>query len=251
MISFLAIIGLGPGAPELRTPQATAALAEATDIVGYATYVARVPERAGQVRHVTDNREELFRARHALALAAAGRRVAVISSGDAGVFGMASAVFEAIEHGDPAWRALDVEVIPGVSAMFAAAARLGAPLGHDFCAVSLSDNLKPFDTVLARLRAAASAGFVIAMYNPLSKARPWQLRAAFDRLRTILPPTTPIAFATAIGQPDEHVRLRTLADADPAGADMRTLVIVGSAATRSIVRANGGVWLYSPRGAAA
>jgi precorrin-3B C17-methyltransferase len=251
MSGSLHVVGLGPGAAELQTPQAAAALAEASDIVGYASYVARVPERAGQVRHGTDNREELARARQALALAAAGRRVAVVSSGDAGVFAMASAVFEAIEHGDPAWRALDVEVIPGISAMFAAAARIGAPLGHDFCAVSLSDNLKPWDTVLGRLRAAATAGFVLALYNPLSKARPWQLGAVFDLLRTLLPPATNIAFATAVSRPDERITLTTLAAADPLRADMRTLVIVGSAATRRIVRTDGGAWLYSPRGTAA
>jgi precorrin-3B C17-methyltransferase len=251
MTGSLYVVGLGPGAAELQTPQAFSALAEATDIVGYATYVARVPERAGQVRHITDNREELVRARHALSLAASGRRVAVVSSGDAGVFAMASAVFEAIEHGESAWRALDVEVIPGISAMFAAAARIGAPLGHDFCAISLSDNLKPWDVVLARLHAAAAAGFVIALYNPLSKARPWQLGAAFDLLRILLPPTTDIVFATAVSRPDEQIHVATLAEADPARADMRTLVLIGSAATRRIVRDNGGVWLYAPRGAAA
>ena len=247
MSGFLVVVGLGPGAEDLQTPRAAAALADATDIVGYATYVARVPERAGQVRHVTDNREELLRARHALSLAADGRRVAVVSSGDAGVFAMASAVFEAVEHGDPAWRTLGVEIVPGISAMFAAAARIGAPLGHDFCAISLSDNLKPWETVLARLHAAAAAGFVVALYNPLSKARPWQLGAAFDLLRTILPPTTAVAFATAVSRPDERIILTTLAEADPADADMRTLVLIGSAATRRVARADGGAWLYSPR----
>ncbi len=250
-MTSLHVVGLGPGAAELQTPQAGAALAQATDLVGYAAYLARVPERLGQRRHASDNREELARARHALALASEGRRVAIVSSGDAGVFGMASAVFEAIEHGDPAWRALHIEVIPGISAMFAAAARIGAPLGHDFCAISLSDNLKPWDTVLARLGAAARAGFVIALYNPLSRSRPWQLGAAFDELRTILPPTTEIAFATAVSRPDERIETCTLAQADPARADMRTLVIVGSAATRRIARGDGGAWLYSPRGATA
>ncbi len=250
MTGALVIVGLGPGAADLQAPRATAALAAATDLVGYETYIARVPERAGQTRHVTDNREELFRARHALTLAAEGRRVAVVSSGDAGVFAMASAVFEAIEHGNPAWRALDIEVIPGISAMFAAAARIGAPLGHDFCAISLSDNLKPWDTVLARLRAVAEAGFVIALYNPQSRARPWQLNAAFDLLRSILPPTTPVAMATAVSRPDERIDFYTLADADPSRADMRTLVLIGSEATRTIARP-GGAWLYAPRGSTA
>jgi precorrin-3B C17-methyltransferase len=250
-MSSVHVVGLGPGAAELQTPQAAAALSQATDLVGYTTYLARVPERQGQLRHVSDNRAELARARHALALASAGRRVAVVSSGDAGVFGMASAVFEAIEHGQPAWRELHIEIVPGISAMFAAAARVGAPLGHDFCAISLSDNLKPWDTVLGRLRAAAAAGFVIALYNPQSRSRPWQLGAAIDLLRTILPPSTEIAFATAISRADERIHICALAEADPTLADMRTLVIVGSAETRRIARGRTGAWLYTPRGAAA
>jgi len=243
----LAIVGLGPGAASMQTPQATAALAAATDLVGYATYLDRVPPRPGQVRHASDNRVELDRARHALSLAAAGRAVAVVSSGDPGVFAMASAVFEAVEQGEPAWRALDITVVPGVSAMLAAAARLGAPLGHDFCVLSLSDNLKPFEVVLARLTAAASAGFVIALYNAASRARPWQLGAALDALRPILPGATPVALATAISRADERVEVSTLSDVDPARADMRTLVLIGSAATRRIERDEAASWLYTPR----
>ena len=159
---------------------------------------------------------------------------------------MASAVFEAIETGPPGWRSLDVRVLPGVSAMFAAAARLGAPLGHDFCAISLSDNLKPWDVVLSRLVAAAAAGFVIALYNPASRARPWQLAAALEALRTVLPGSVPVAFATAVSRPDERVVVRTLAEADAGLADMRTLVLVGSAATRLVERP-GGAWVYTPR----
>jgi len=231
----------------MQTPQASAALAQASDLVGYATYLDRVPARPGQARHVSDNRVELDRARHALALADAGRDVAVVSSGDPGVFAMASAVFEAVEHGALSWRALDIVVVPGVSALFAAAARLGAPLGHDFCAISLSDNLKPFDVVLARLRAAASAGFVIALYNAASRARPWQLGAAFDALRAILPSDTATVFATAISRGDEHVTITRLAEADPTQADMRTLVMIGTAATRRIERPGREPWLYTPR----
>ncbi|HTR15884.1 MAG TPA: precorrin-3B C(17)-methyltransferase [Acetobacteraceae bacterium] len=247
MSGRIVIVGLGPGGAETRTPQAEAALAAATDLIGYGPYIDRVPERPGQVRHASDNREEIDRARHALAIAEAGRVVAVVSSGDAGVFAMASAVFEAIEHGEPSWRGLDVSVVPGISAMFAAASRLGAPLGHDFCAISLSDNLKPWETVTRRLAAAASAGFVIALYNPASRARPWQLGAAFDLLRTILPGETPVAFATAVTTPAERITVTTLAAADPARADMRTLVMIGSPATRMIGRADGGAWLYTPR----
>ena len=251
MTGHVAVVGLGPGDVAQQTPQAAAALAAATDLVGYAPYLARVPEVAAQVRHASDNREELDRARLALSLAAEGRRVAVVSSGDAGVFAMASAVFEAIEHGEPDWRALDIEVVPGISAMFAAAARIGAPFGHDFCAISLSDNLKPWDTVVRRLTAAASAGFVIALYNPRSHARPWQLGAVFDLMRVRLPGSTAVVFATSVGQPSERIDITTLAQADPERADMRTLVIIGTAATRLIERPDGGAWLYSPRGAAA
>jgi len=243
----LSIVGLGPGAAAMQTPQATAALAAATDLIGYAPYLDRVPPVPGQRRHASDNRVELDRARHALALAATGQDVAVVSSGDPGVFAMASAVFEAVDHGDPAWRQLDIVVVPGVSAVFAAAARLGAPLGHDFCVLSLSDNLKPFDVVLARLVAAASAGFVVALYNAASRARPWQLGAAFDALRPVLPPGTAVVLATAISRGDEHVEITTLAAADPARADMRTLVLIGSAATRRIEREGAAPWLYTPR----
>jgi precorrin-3B C17-methyltransferase len=243
----LTIIGAGPGDPALLTPRAAAALADATDLVGYGPYLDRLPERAGQRRHPSDNRVELERARHALGLAAAGQRVAVVSAGDAGVFGMAAAVFEAVD-GDPAWRTVDIEVIPGISALLAAAARLGAPLGHDFCAISLSDNLKPWEVITARLRAAAAAGFVITLYNPLSRARPWQLGAAFALLRTVLPAATPVAFATAISRADERVSVVTLGTADPAAADMRTLVLIGTAATRRI---DGTGWLYTPRSAGA
>jgi precorrin-3B C17-methyltransferase len=241
------IVGLGPGAPEMQTPQAAAALAAATDLVGYGPYVARAPERPGQIRHVSDNREELARARHALAMAESGRIVAVVSSGDAGVFAMASAIFEAIDTGETGWRNLDVEVVAGISAMFATAARIGAPLGHDFCAISLSDNLKPWDLVLRRLTAAAEAGFVIALYNPLSRARPWQLATAFDRLREILPPETPVVFATAISRPEERIDIVALAEADAARADMRTLVMIGTGATRRIERDGQPPWLYTPR----
>jgi precorrin-3B C17-methyltransferase len=246
MSGHLSVIGLGPGHPDLLAPRAAVALRAASDLVGYGAYLDRVPIRAAQQRHASDNRVELDRARHALTLAASGRRVAVVSGGDAGVFGMAAAVFEAIEAHGP-WRALEVEVIPGISAMLAAAARLGAPLGHDFCALSLSDNLKPWPVVLARLRAAAEAGFVIALYNPLSRARPWQLGAAFAALRDVLPAEAPVAFAAAISRADESVHVTTLAAADPARADMRTLVIVGTAATRVIARTDGAPWLYTPR----
>ena len=247
MSGRLVIVGLGPGAVGMRTPQADAALEGATDFLGYGPYLDRVAARADQVKHASDNREELDRARHALRLAAEGRRVAVVSSGDAGVFAMASAVFEAIEHGDAAWRGLDVEVVPGISAMMAVAARVGAPLGADFCAISLSDNLKPWEVVLRRLRAVAEAGFVIALYNPLSVARPWQLGAAFELLRGVLAAETPVIFATAVSRAEERIDVTTLGAADPARADMRTLVMIGSAATRVIEREGAAPFVYSLR----
>ena len=216
MTGRLAIVGLGPGAAELVTPLASETLAAATDLVGYAPYLARVPERAGQRRHASDNREELARAKQALDLAAAGRSVAVVSSGDPGVFAMASAVFEAIETGTQAWNDIEVIVVPGVSAMLAAAARIGAPLGHDFCVISLSDNLKPWDLVLKRLEAAASGDFIIVLYNPASKARPWQLGDAFRLIARHRPGSTLVIFAHAVSRPDERIDITTLAGADAA-----------------------------------
>jgi precorrin-3B C17-methyltransferase len=158
-------------------------------------------------------------------------------------------VFEAVDHGPAQWRALEIQVIPGISAMFAAAARLGAPLGHDFCAISLSDNLKPWSTILQRLRAAAAAGFIIALYNPASRARPWQLGAALDALRPMLAPGTPVIFASAVTRPGEAIIHATLAAADPAHASMSTIVLIGTAETRTIARPGGPPWLYTPRSA--
>ena len=247
MTGRLFIVGLGPGPDHWIVPEATAALAAASDIVGYRSYVDRLPDRLGQRRHGSDNRVEINRARDALAMAADGRNVAVVSGGDPGVFAMAAAVFEAVEAGEPAWRDLDITVIPGVSAMQAAAARLGAPLGHDFCAISLSDNLKPWDIVDRRLRAAAEGDFVIALYNPASKARPDRIHQAFELLRGIKAGTTPVAFARAVGRPDEAITLTTLADADPAVADMSTLVMIGSSETRFIERPGKQPWLLTPR----
>jgi precorrin-3B C17-methyltransferase / cobalt-factor III methyltransferase len=249
MSGWLAIAGLGPGAAELVTPEVTATLALATDLIGYAPYVARVPERAGLIRHGSDNREELDRASLALRLAAEGKRVVVVSSGDPGVFAMAAAVFEAVDNGDPVWRELDIRVLPGISAMFAAAARIGAPLGHDFCAINLSDNLKPWELIERRLRLAAQADFVIALYNPLSKARPWQLGRAFNLLREELPETVPVVFASAVSDAKEAIETTPLRDAVAERADMRTLVLIGSSRTKLIARGNGRPFVYTPRSA--
>jgi precorrin-3B C17-methyltransferase len=247
MSGRLDVLGLGPGPREWMTVEAEPILAGASDLVGYAPYIARLPERAGQVRHASDNRDEIARARLALSLAAEGRRVAVVSGGDPGVFAMAAAVFEAIEAGEPGWRDLDIAVHPGVSAALAAAAKLGAPLGHDFCVLSLSDNLKPWTIIERRLRAAAEADFVMALYNPASKARPQRIHDAFAVLRAVKPGTTSVAFARAVGRPDERLTLTTLAEADPSLVDMSTLVLIGSSETRAIARGDGGQWLYTPR----
>jgi precorrin-3B C17-methyltransferase len=248
MTGRLAIVGVGPGPAEWITPDAIAALSGASDLVGYGPYLDRAPVMPGQVRHASDNRVEIDRARHALQLAAEGRSVAVVSGGDPGVFAMAAAVLEAIEGGDPAWRALDVRILPGVTAMHAAAARLGAPLGHDFCAISLSDNLKPWAVVVRRLEAAAAGDFVLAFYNPASKARPRQIFDAFDVLRALKHADTPVAFARAVGRPDERITLTTLGAADPGIADMSTLVLVGSSETRFVERGAGHPpWMLTPR----
>jgi precorrin-3B C17-methyltransferase len=247
MTGQLDIIGLGPGRQEWLTTETEAILARASDLVGYGPYLDRVPHRDGQRRHASDNREEISRARQGLDLASSGAHVAIVSGGDPGVFAMAAAVFETLEQGDAAWQSINVAVHPGVTAMLAAAARLGAPLGHDFCAISLSDNLKSWEVIERRLHAAATGDFVIALYNPASKARPHLIHDAFTVLRETKEPETIVAFARAVGRPDEHMTLTTLAKADPALADMSTLVLVGAHATRSF-EACGRRWIYTPRG---
>ena len=251
MSGRLAVVGLGPGDVRWLTPEADAALAAADALFGYGPYLDRAPVRDGQSRHPSDNREEALRARDALETAAAGTNVALVSGGDPGVFAMAAAVCEQIESGEAAWRTLDVAIVPGITAMLAVAARVGAPLGHDFCALSLSDNLKPWPVIERRLDAAAQAGFVIALYNPISRARPWQLTAALERLRRYLPATTPTVFGRAVGRADETIAVTTLQAADPAGADMATLVIVGSAETRLVPRPGHAPLVYTPRSASA
>ncbi|MGH6841515.1 MAG: precorrin-3B C(17)-methyltransferase [Methylocella sp.] len=244
----LRIVGLGPGGDAWITPEASRHIACATDLVGYAPYLERLPQKHGQTRHQTGNRAEIERARQALRLAGEGRRVALVSGGDPGVFAMAAAVFEAIEEGDASWREFDVAVSPGISAMQAVAARTGAPLGHDFCAISLSDNRKPWPLVEKRLALAADADFVIALYNPASAARPGRIHDAFALLRALKSGSTPVVFARAVGRQDEHIFVETLATADPARADMSTLIIVGSSETRVISRAGAAPFVYTPRG---
>ncbi|SHK41720.1 precorrin-3B C17-methyltransferase [Bradyrhizobium lablabi] len=248
MSGSLVVVGLGPGSMDLLTPAATKALSAATDLVGYETYLDRIPKTiASGRRHVSGNRVEIDRARHALTLAIEGREVAVVSGGDPGVFAMAAAVFEAIEAGDPAWRELDIRIEPGITAMLAAAAEVGAPLGADFCAISLSDNLKSWETIERRLHAAADGDFVIALYNPASRARPNQLGRAFNLLRTKKSPQTVVLFVRNAATPEARVVMTELGEADPALADMRTLVIIGAAATRLVSRNGRRPFVYTPR----
>jgi precorrin-3B C17-methyltransferase len=250
MSGRLTVVGLGPGDPRYLTPEAADALADAQALYGYEPYLARVPVRAGQSRHPSDNREEGARAVAALRHAAQGAGVAVVSGGDPGVFAMAAAICEEIEAGPDSWRALDIVFIPGITAMLAVAAKIGAPLGHDFCAISLSDNLKPWELVERRLDAAAGAGFAIALYNPVSRARPWQFASAMERLRRHLPSSTPVVFGRAVGRPDERTSVTTLDAANEKDADMATLVIVGTRETRVIARPGRSPLVYTPRAAA-
>lgn len=247
MSGRLVVIGTGPGAPGQMTPEAVEAAASAAEFFGYGPYLDRIELRPDQQRIASDNREELDRAKAALTRAAAGASVAVVSGGDPGVFAMAAAICEAVDAGPPEWREIEISILPGVTAMLAVAARAGAPLGHDFCAISLSDNLKPWPLIEKRLDAAAKGGFVIALYNPISKARPWQLGSAFERLRAILPAGTPVIFGRAAGRPDERIAVTPLSEADPGQADMATCVIIGSAETRVIDRPGRAPLVYTPR----
>ncbi|MEG4203588.1 precorrin-3B C(17)-methyltransferase [Microcoleus sp. Pol7_A1] len=245
----LAIVGTGPGGASWMSPEVKEILREATDWVGYKFYIDLAGTlREGQKRHDSDNREEIDRARFALDLAASGKSVAVVSSGDPGIFAMAAAVFEAIDFdAKPEWQGIDIRVAPGISAMQAAAAAIGAPLGHDFCVISLSDILKPWEVIEQRISAAAIADFAIAFYNPISKQRIWQLSRAIEILLQIRDPKTPVVLGRNLGRPGQSVRVCTLGEFQPQDADMRTLVIVGSSQTRIIPRKYGDVWVYTPR----
>ncbi|WP_285375142.1 precorrin-3B C(17)-methyltransferase [Pseudomonas sp. lyk4-TYG-107] len=245
----LAVIGLGPGAAELMVPAVKAELARATDVLGYETYVRMAgPFRDDQVQHCTDNREEMQRARHAFRLAAEGRSVIVVSSGDPGVFAMAAAVLEALhESTDPKWHSVELEILPGVSASLATAAQAGAPLGHDFCVMSLSDNLKPWSIIEKRLDLAAEADLALAFYNPISRARPWQLGRALEIVAQHRSAVTPVVLGRDIGRPGQTLRVTTLGQLTPDQVDMRTMVLVGSSTTCTFPKAEGGEWVYTPR----
>lgn len=243
MTGHLWVVGLGPGGAGCVTPDVAAALDQATDIIGYIPYVDRVPQRPGLRRHASDNRVERDRAAHAIALARDGARVVVVSSGDPGVFAMAAAVFEALEdESDAVIASLPITVLPGITAMLAASARVGAPLGHDFCAINLSDNLKPWAVVEQRLRAALAGDFALALYNPRSHARPEGFARALELIRQLAGPERPIIFARAVTTPDEAIRTVPLGMATPEMADMRTVVLLPNSQWRQVGR-----HLYSPR----
>jgi cobalt-precorrin 5A hydrolase/precorrin-3B C17-methyltransferase len=245
----LAVIGLGPGAADLMVPAVKVELARANDVLGYETYVRMAgPFRPDQILHCTDNREEMQRARHAFELAAQGRSVVVVSSGDPGVFAMASAVLEALHESDNSeWHAVDLEILPGVSASLATAAQAGAPLGHDFCVISLSDNLKPWEVIEKRLDLAAQADLALAFYNPISRSRPWQLGRALEIVRRHRRPETPVTLGRDIGRPGQTLRIITLEQLTPEQVDMRTMVLIGSSTTCTFGRPTGGAWVYTPR----
>lgn len=231
------VVGLGPGSPQWTTPEVTRALATATDIVGYTTYIDRVPVRPGQRRHLSDNRVESERAAMALDLAKSGARVVVVSSGDPGVFAMAAAVVE--ESADPQWRDVPVRVLPGVTAASAVAARIGAPLGHDFAMISLSDRLKPWETVARRISAVAAADMAMAVYNPASTQRRHQVAAMRDLMLEHRAPDTPVVLGRDVGGPTESVRVTTLAELNPDEVDMRTLLIIGASTTATVETPHG------------
>lgn len=245
----LAIIGTGPGGQEWMSGEVKEILKSATDLVGYKTYLDLIGSLGdGKQRHESDNREEEARAKMALDLAASGRYVAVVSSGDPGIYAMATAVFEVCDrYAKPEWESIDIHVAPGISAMQAAAAAIGAPLGHDFCAISLSDILKPWSAIAQRIAAAAEADFVIAFYNPVSKDRTWQLAEARNILLQHRTPDTPVVLGRNLGRPGQTVKVITLEELAPTTADMRTVILVGSTKTRIIKRNDGNVWVYTPR----
>ncbi|MEV4124425.1 precorrin-3B C(17)-methyltransferase [Nocardia sp. NPDC049707] len=243
-VGEVVVVGLGPGSPEWTTPEVEHALAEATDLVGYTTYINRVPSRHGQRRHASDNRVESERAAMALDLAKHGAKVVVVSSGDPGVFAMAAAVLE--ESADPQWQGVPVRVLPGLTAANAVASRVGAPLGHDYAMISLSDRLKPWEVVAQRLSAVASADMAIAIYNPASSKRTWQVAAMRDVLLEHRKPDTPVVLGRDVGGPTESVHVVTLAELDPAAVDMRTLLIIG-ASTTAVIESDQGTKVYTSR----
>jgi cobalt-precorrin 5A hydrolase / precorrin-3B C17-methyltransferase len=245
----LTVVGTGPGSAQWMSPQVRQTILAATDLVGYHTYLDLVTDLSvGKECHGSDNRVELDRSRLALDLAASGKNVVVVSSGDPGIFAMASAVLEVLDtEANPEWQTIDLQIAPGISAMQAAAASVGAPLGHDFCAISLSDILKPWEVVAARIAAVAAADLAIAFYNPISSQRSWQLAAAKEILLKFRSATTPVILARNLGRSGQEVRVIILGELAPESADMRTVILIGSSQTKLIPRADGRNLVYTPR----
>ena len=244
----LAVVGVGPGDRGYLTADARDALDHADDLVGYDTYLSLVPDtNPDQIRHASGNRVEIERAEQALDLAVQGRRVALVTSGDPGIFAMASAVMEALEAKPGHWTGLDVTVIPGISAMQTAAAKIGAPIGHDFCTISLSDIRKPWKIVAKRLQAAAEADFVIALYNPASKTRREQIHQTKQVLLDIHAPEVPVILGRNLGRSGESIEVTTLGTFDPDTIDMRTVLVIGSSRTRVFEGPGGKQLVYTPR----
>lgn len=245
----LTVIGLGPGSAELMAPAVKTELHKADDIVGYETYVRMAgPFRPDQKIHASDNREEIMRSKDAFELAIQGRSVVVVSSGDPGVFAMASAVLEALHNSDnPLWHGVELKILPGISAAQAAASRVGAPLGHDFCIISLSDNLKPWSIIEKRLDHAAAGDFVMAFYNPISKARPHQLGITLDIIRKHRSAETVVVLGRDVGRPAEKLTITNLGKLTPDQVDMRTVVIIGSSMTQTFGQRGDSQWVYTPR----
>ena len=234
MSGTIIIVGLGPGSEDMVTPEVQKALKGATDIIGYIPYVERITQRAGLNLHPSDNTKELDRAAHAFTLAGNGHKVVIVSSGDPGVFAMAAAVFEALENGPEIWKQIDIQVLPGITAMLAAAAACGAPLGHDFCCINLSDNLKPFALIERRISLALQGDFAIALYNPRSKSRPHGFEKILKLIKRHATDEQLIIFARAVSTKDQQITVMPIKEADADMADMRTLVIIGARATRQI-----------------
>lgn len=252
-MSKLYVIGTGPGGLEYLPPIARRAIEDSDQLVAYGLYLDLLGDLiTGKTRHDRPLGEEIERARLALQLAAKGENTALISSGDIGIFAMATLVFELLDKEPEAgWEKVEIEVVPGISAMQAAASKIGAPLGHDFCAISLSDLLTPWETIETRLNAAGQGDFVISFYNPVSIKRDWQLAKAKEILLQYRPATTPVIIGRNLTRQDEKITVTTLAELDPTQVDMLTLVMIGNSDSRHITVENGEAkrdWVYTPRG---
>lgn len=244
MKGSISVVGLGPGSLDMVTPEVTKTISQASDIIGYYSYINKIKPDPNATIHASDNRKEIDRATEAIKLALVGKKVVIVSSGDPGVFAMASALMEVLDHGDRRWKNIEIEILPGVTAMLAASARIGAPLGHDFCAINLSDNLKPWDLIVKRINLALDADFVISFYNPRSLSRSSQFIKVLDLVKNRCEESRLVVFAKAVGTPKEEIHISCVANANPEIVDMSTLVIIGSSKTKAIADTK---FIYTPR----